>query len=201
MGFTSEGLGRGSCFYIDLPIFRNSSDIILDVVKIKRQKSNTAKTSGYQVAITSTEFQDSEFQDLEKNIASEIPYDHNLRVLIVDDSAMNRKILRKMLEREAVDENNVFYNVHIKEADDGATAIDMIEHDDNQFDYIFMDYVMITMNGPEATNIIRNKLNFNGKIIGVTGNALPDDISHFIKCGADKVIVKPLTREKLFQNI
>ena len=36
-----------------------------------------------------------------------------------------------------------------------------------------------------------------GRIIDITGNALPEDIDMFIECGADRVIVKPISRDKL----
>ena len=33
--------------------------------------------------------------------------------------------------------------------------------------------------------------------LGVTGNALPDDISKFLEAGANEVVIKPLTKAKL----
>lgn len=38
-------------------------------------------------------------------------------------------------------------------------------------------------------------------IVGVTGNALPDDIARFIANGASEVITKPLTKSKLLGAI
>ena len=69
------------------------------------------------------------------------------------------------------------------------------------FDLVFMDYVMTTMNGPEAVEIMRRDLKFAGGIIGVTGNALPADLTYFQDCGADLVITKPLTNKKLMDAI
>ena len=69
------------------------------------------------------------------------------------------------------------------------------------FDLVFMDYVMTTMNGPEAVQIMRRDLKFTGGIIGVTGNALPADLTYFQDCGADLVITKPLTNKKLMDAI
>ena len=78
------------------------------------------------------------------------------------------------------------------------------------------------MNGPEAVFVLRNELNFTGPIIGIdnklyiintlvktlsfvcegiTGNALPSDISHFVTNGANEVIIKPLTKAKLIDAI
>ena len=58
---------------------------------------------------------------------------------------------------------------------------------------------MKCMSGPEACIEIRQKLHFRGKIIGVTGNALPSDIKNFKECGADDVIVKPFLMDQLLQ--
>ena len=69
------------------------------------------------------------------------------------------------------------------------------------FDLIFIDYVMTTMSGPEAVQIMRRDMNFTGGIIGVTGNALPSDLTYFKECGADLVITKPLTIQKLMDAV
>ncbi len=37
--------------------------------------------------------------------------------------------------------------------------------------------------------------------VGVTGNALPEDIAHFVAQGADEVVLKPLTKSKLLDAI
>ena len=46
------------------------------------------------------------------------------------------------------------------------------------------------MRGTEAAQLIR-QLGYNGVIIGVTGNALPEDVKDFIDHGANAVIPKP----------
>jgi CheY-like chemotaxis protein len=48
---------------------------------------------------------------------------------------------------------------------------------------------------------MRRDLKFAGGIIGVTGNALPADLTYFKDCGADLVITKPLTNKKLMDAI
>ena len=54
------------------------------------------------------------------------------------------------------------------------------------------------MNGPDATKKIR-ELGFSGAIFGVTGNALPEDISVFLNHGADAVVTKPIRLSKIEQ--
>jgi FkbM family methyltransferase len=48
-----------------------------------------------------------------------------------------------------------------------------------------MDKIMNIMNGPEAAETMRKELGYEGTIIGITGNALPDDIKKFIDAGAN----------------
>ena len=115
-----------------------------------------------------------------------------LTVLLVDDAALNRKMLRRLLEPR-------FQN--ILEAENGMEALHMVERlmlepSGQSPDIILMDSVMPMMSGPIAAKKIR-ALGFKGLIIGVTGNALPADIDTFISHGADHVIAKPLRIEEL----
>jgi CheY-like chemotaxis protein len=50
---------------------------------------------------------------------------------------------------------------------------------------------MPIMTGTEASRQIRSN-GYNRLIIGVTGNALDDDVEAFLTAGADCVIAKPL---------
>ena len=104
-----------------------------------------------------------------------------------------------------------------EEADDGLTAVECmkialalpIDHHKGQidmydieeksnlsFDLVVLDYIMKAMHGPDTAAAIRS-LGFTGKIIGVTGNALSDDIEEFQRKGADHVLIKPLKAEEL----
>ena len=46
------------------------------------------------------------------------------------------------------------------------------------------------MRGPDATSKIR-AIGFEGIVIAVTGNALPEDVKDFLDHGADAVMPKP----------
>jgi CheY-like chemotaxis protein len=69
------------------------------------------------------------------------------------------------------------------------------------FDLILMDSTMNNMHGPEAVRRLRQDLNFTGKIVGLTGNAHPEDIAVLIAAGCDHVLVKPLQVQKLFDYL
>ena len=90
--------------------------------------------------------------------------------------------------------------VSILEADDGSTALDVVRTEtaaDRAIDFVLMDYVMIRMNGPEAVQKMRADLGYRGVVIGITGNALPEDLDNFRDHGANMVLTKPLTNAKL----
>ena len=59
---------------------------------------------------------------------------------------------------------------------------------------------MPNMDGPTATREIR-ALGYNGVIIGLTGNAYPEDIESFINAGANRVLTKPVQIAELFSVI
>ena len=123
-----------------------------------------------------------------------ISYRKLRRVLIVDDVAMNRKMLKRLL---------VTRFEECDEAEDGQQAVDMVKEAmalGANYDVITMDYQMPVMDGVTASKCIR-KLGFRGQIIGVTGNALLEDLNSFLASGADIIMTKPLSIELFDQHI
>lgn len=96
-------------------------------------------------------------------------------------------------------------NVVVEEADDGSSGLKVLREgmgkDGHLFDVVLIDNLMTEMNGPDAVRVMRDELHFRGSIIGVTGNAMPEDIAYFEQCGADCVVTKPLTNKKLMDAI
>ena len=119
--------------------------------------------------------------------------DNKYNLLIVDDSHMNRKMIRKVL---------VNAGHHCEEAEDGLLSIAKVLEKQTSttalYDGILMDFVMPNMDGPTATKALR-AMGYNGVIIGVTGNQLSADIEHFLECGANKVLMKPLVVDQFRQ--
>ena len=107
--------------------------------------------------------------------------------------------MRRMLE-SSVNKPVLGDGIRILEADDGSTALDVVRTEtaaDRAVDFVLMDYVMIRMNGPEAVQRMRADLGYRGVVIGITGNALPEDLDNFRDHGANMVLTKPLTNAKL----
>ena len=120
--------------------------------------------------------------------------DRPLHFLIVDDSAMVRKLTSQVVKSFA----HTF-----TEAIDGEDAVNKVRSADSIscFDVILMDNQMPKMMGVEATRIIRQELGFPGLIFGVTGNALDEDLRAFVRNGANEVLIKPLTKDKFHEYI
>jgi len=101
-------------------------------------------------------------------------------------------MLRRMLESEA----SILVG-SIQEAEDGVDAVALVREAGSAIDCIFMDSVMKQMHGPETVRHLRSKLGFTGKILGLTGNAMEDDVKHFQQAGLDLCLIKPLRKESL----
>jgi CheY-like chemotaxis protein len=132
--------------------------------------------------------------DSEKVVAVPRPKAPALRVLLVDDVPSCRKLLSKLLQTE---------NVVTEEAKDGVEAVDKMRlsfASGELFDGVFMDASMPKMNGLEATRQIR-ELGYVGKIYGVTGNALAEDVADFIRHGADAVRIKPVSKVGILEML
>ena len=117
-----------------------------------------------------------------------------IRLLLVDDSAMNRKIVKRVLEGK--------FDV-IDEAENGLEATKMCAsacYQQHPYHLILMDSHMPVMNGLDATKSIKSLLE-TIRIVGVTGNALKNEIDSFLDAGADKVMVKPLNLEDFFHYL
>jgi hypothetical protein len=122
----------------------------------------------------------------------------SLKILIVDDSLTNRKIVTKSILAEP----ELIKFPTIVEANDGDVAVKLVQESINKgeqlYDLILMDAEMSKLNGLDATRKLRGiECNFKGKIVGLTGNSLPEDVDDFRRAGCDIVLVKPLKIKKL----
>lgn len=82
------------------------------------------------------------------------PVDKEFRILIVDDSAVHRKVLKKIL----LAESDMFAKVKWEEANDGTVAVDKVKSlGIDNIDAILMDFIMGEMHGPAATKVNRTE--------------------------------------------
>jgi signal transduction histidine kinase/ActR/RegA family two-component response regulator len=118
----------------------------------------------------------------------------NIRVLVVEDMAVNQVIIATLL-RDA--------GAQVELADNGAMGVQKVMQDmDNGlvFDVILMDMQMPVMDGYEATVYLR-KHDYSRPIIAVTAHALTGDREKTIKAGCDDYIAKPIDNRTLIEMI
>lgn len=113
-----------------------------------------------------------------------------LRVLVVDDNATNRILLRRYLRH---------LPARIEEARDGAEAVDAVTADG--FDVVLMDVQMPVMDGIAATAIIRAREAALGRsptrIIAITANVMTHQVASYLQSGVDDVLAKPVAKSDL----
>jgi len=118
--------------------------------------------------------------------------DLNMKILIVDDFATMRKILRNILKQIG------FKN--ISEADDGKSALKILKKEN--FDLILSDWNMPEISGLELLNKVKsdNELK-NIPFVMVTAEAQKDNILEAVKAGVNSYILKPFTPETVREKL
>jgi two-component system chemotaxis response regulator CheY len=120
-----------------------------------------------------------------KNIDIEL-----LRVLIVDDSGMSRRHLRRLLEAVGIE--------HIFEAHDGAEGASLIN--EHFFDLVISDYNMPEMNGQELLDFIRQKSAQPGlPVLMVTSESNQNRLAAVQSSGVSAICDKPFTSGTIYQ--
>ena len=111
-------------------------------------------------------------------------------VMIVDDSAMDRKIMRQALEE---------LGVNIIEAKDGVEALNLLKQ--NDIDAMLIDIEMPRMDGYTLAQEIRKYNKYRKMpLIAVTSRATKADRVRGVEVGMNEYITKPYTKEYL-QNV
>lgn len=110
-------------------------------------------------------------------------------ILVVDDIAENRLLLREVLSS---------YPFEIDEASDGAIAIEKIQ--ETSYDLILMDIRMPNMDGWEAIRIIREELHLSVPVVAVTASVMKHDHTK-LSAVFDTILEKPINRHALLSTI
>lgn len=105
-----------------------------------------------------------------------------LKILVVDDDDMNRRMMRLLLTREGHD---------VQLAGNGLEALDAVKY--QKFDVVFMDLQMPVMDGLEASDRIREWENGGVRtyIVALTASFLPEEGHLLFEAGIDNYISKP----------
>jgi signal transduction histidine kinase/ActR/RegA family two-component response regulator len=119
----------------------------------------------------------------------------NLRILLVDDNAVNLMVARLMLKK-------FLPQAEITEANGGAVALDLLR--EQTFDLVLMDMVMPDVDGLQATRILRKnypKPVCDVPVLGLTASTNPVDRDQCLEAGMDEVLHKPLDEEQLLAQL
>ncbi len=109
------------------------------------------------------------------------------RILLVEDNAINRQVLRGVLEK---------LGLCVDQAEDGAQAIERLQH--HRYDAVLMDVQMPGVDGLQATAWIRAQAITNRAdtrplpVIAMTAHAMQDDKALCLQAGMDDYLTKPV---------
>ena len=167
-----------------------------------------AELMGGQINVTSEEGRGSTFwvdlplvvvQTAAKPVHSEamaaepLPIPAGLRILLVEDNEVNRKVAVRMLQK---------LGCEVDIATDGRQAIDKTAQ--QRYDIVFMDVYMPELDGYQATRLIRQREEATGShqvIIAMTANAMEGDRERCLQAGMDDYLAKPFREAELRQTI
>ncbi len=118
--------------------------------------------------------------------------DLNMKVLVVDDFATMRRIIKNILKQTGF--------TNILEAEDGKSALKMLQND--KFDLILCDWNMPEMQGIELLTRMKADEQLKGiPFVMVTAEAQKENIIEAVKAGVNSYIVKPFTAEIVEQKL
>lgn len=145
-------------------------------IRIKRSLSNNKKNSKRVL---------NNSNDSNSNSSKDSP--RNNKHLICDDSYSNRIILKKYLE---------MCNCKVEEVEHIDDIIDNIKKN-GEYIIIWINSNMPDMAGIDCTKYLREKLNYNGKIIALTGYIDETTRKECINAGINEIVCKPFNKHEI----
>lgn len=127
-----------------------------------------------------------------KHIVKEQKFNSKAKILVVEDSEMNCKLILKILNNKGLSCDFAF---------NGQEAVEAYKSE--QYDLIFMDCQMPILDGYEATKEIRRMENGQKHIpiIALTANAMVSDEEKCAEAGMDEFITKPIDIDALTKTL
>ncbi|TAN47088.1 MAG: hybrid sensor histidine kinase/response regulator [Methylococcaceae bacterium] len=112
-----------------------------------------------------------------------------LRVLLVEDNAVNQMVARAILHKLAAT---------VTCASNGLEAVTLLRQAPEAYDLVLMDIQMPEMDGLEATAAIRNELGLSLlPIIAMTAHAMQEERKRYLAGGMNDHLAKPVSRQAL----
>ena len=121
-----------------------------------------------------------------------MPIDFKMNVLIVDDFATMRKIVKNILRQIGFES--------LFEADDGKAALAVLKNEDIHF--VVSDWNMPNMSGLDLLKAIRDDPDLKeSPFLMVTAEGQKENIVEAAKAGVSNYVVKPFTMDVLHEKI
>ncbi len=118
--------------------------------------------------------------------------DTSIKILIIDDFATMRRILKNILKQLS------FKN--LVEADDGTTALNVLES--QKVDLIISDWNMPKMTGLELLKKVRASTEYKKTpFLMVTAEAQKQNVIEAVQAGVSNYVVKPFTAEAISDKL
>ncbi|MFT5839592.1 MAG: two-component system chemotaxis response regulator CheY [Flavobacteriales bacterium] len=115
-----------------------------------------------------------------------------MKILVVDDFSTMRRIIKNLLKDLGF--------ANIQEADDGNTALPMLQQGD--FDFVVTDWNMPGMQGIDLLRAIRADANLKHiPVLMVTAEAKKEQIVAAAQAGVNGYVIKPFTAGTLKEKL
>jgi CheY-like chemotaxis protein len=109
------------------------------------------------------------------------------RILIVDDTEINRRLAAALLKRDGWDTT---------EAHDGQSGLAILASE--SFDAVLLDISMPGLNGEDVCRLIRSTPALKHlPVIAYTAHAMPEEKDQILACGFDTLLIKPISAASL----
>lgn len=113
------------------------------------------------------------------------------RILVVDDVAVNREILKRRLARRGF---------HITEAAGGREALEIIDRE--PIDLVLLDIMMPDVDGLDVVRAVRQTRSTEElPIIMVSAKSFSEDVTQCLELGANDYVTKPVDFEATLKLI
>ncbi len=183
-----EGTGLGMSITVQLLKLMDSQ------LKIESEYGKGSKFSFelVQKIMDSTPIGDfeSKVRQMSENFSYESSfYAPDAKLLVVDDNAVNRKVLRNLLKET---------QIQVSEAGGGAECLRLVQ--ENRYDLIFLDHMMPEMDGVETLHHMKGLLDYPCKdtpVVVLTANAVAGAREQYLAEGFDDFLSKPIVPDKL----
>lgn len=117
-----------------------------------------------------------------------------MKVLIIDDSGVMRRIHMNALREHSVDDADMI------EAENGAKALQIAKEQD--IDLFLVDWNMPKLNGLQLVQTLRSMDRYETTpIIMITSEAAKYNVVEAIKVGVTNYIVKPVKGDRIWEKI